>query len=277
MSTVGRFLCFTSSDINFAFQKIDSMIILLSPAKTLDETPVHGVSHTEPRLLPQSAQLIKNLRRKSIADLQGLMSISEKLAVLNKERYQAYSESFTEENAKPAALMFKGDVYTGLEAETFNEEEMAFAQEHVRILSGLYGLLRPLDLIQPYRLEMGTSLKLGRKKNLYDFWDHQITELIQQDLEKAEGDTILNLASQEYFHAVKTDKLNGRLLNIHFKENRDGKLKVISFNAKKARGKMAQLIVREQITEAEHLKELVADDYVYQAEGSTETDWLFVK
>jgi hypothetical protein len=124
---------------------------------------------------------------------------------------------------------------------------------------------------------MGTSLKLGRKKNLYDFWDDQITELIRQDLEEAEGDTILNLASQEYFHAVKTDQLNGRLINVHFKEDRDGKLKVISFNAKKARGKMAQLIVREQITKAEQIKELVADDYVYQADGSTETDWLFVK
>lgn len=270
-------MCFNSEHSTFEAPYNYSMIILLSPAKTLDETPVHGIPHTAPRLLPQSAQIIKQLRRKSIADLQGLMSISEKLAVLNKERYKGYSESFTEENAKPAALMFKGDVYTGLEAETFNEEEMAFAQEHIRILSGLYGLLRPLDLIQPYRLEMGTSLKLGRKKNLYDFWGDQITELIRQDLEKATGDTVLNLASQEYFHAVKTDKLKGRLLNIHFKEDRDGVLKVISFNAKKARGKMAQLIVREQITAPELIKELVADDYVYQPKGSTETDWLFVK
>ncbi|WP_020536371.1 peroxide stress protein YaaA [Lewinella cohaerens] len=253
------------------------MIILLSPAKTLDETPVHGIPHTEPRLLPQSAQLIKNLRRKSVADLQGLMKISEKLAVLNKGRYKTYSETFTEENAKPAALMFKGDVYTGLEANSFTDKELAFAQEHIRILSGLYGLLRPLDLIQPYRLEMGTSLKLGRKKNLYEFWGDKITELVQQDLDKATGDTVLNLASQEYFQSVKTDKLKGRLINIHFKEDRDGKLKVISFNAKKARGKMAQLIVKEQITEAEQIKELVADDYIYQKEGSTDSDWLFVK
>lgn len=253
------------------------MIILLSPAKTLDETPVHGIQATEPRLLPQSAQLIKKLRRQSIADLQGLMKISEKLAKLNKQRYVAYSETFTQENAKPAALMFKGDVYLGLEAASFDEKEMTFAQEHLRILSGLYGLLRPLDLIQPYRLEMGTSLKLGRKKNLYDFWGDQITQLVREDLEKSGTDTVVNLASQEYFQSIKTNKLNGRLINIHFKEDRDGKLKVISFNAKKARGKMAQLIVKEGVNEPESIKELVADDYVYQAENSTDSDWLFVK
>lgn len=253
------------------------MIVLLSPAKTLDETPVHGIAHTEPRLQPQSVKLIKNLRRKSIAALQELMHISEKLAVLNKERYKTYSETFTVENAKPAALMFKGDVYTGLEAETFNEAEMAFAQDHLRILSGLYGLLRPLDLIQPYRLEMGTALKTGRTKNLYAFWGDQITELVNQDLAEAEGNTIVNLASQEYFQSVKPEQLNGRLINVHFKEDRDGKLKVISFNAKKARGKMAQLIVKERVTEAEAIKELVADDYVFRADLSTESDWLFVK
>ena len=253
------------------------MIVLLSPAKTLDETPVHGIPHTEPRLLPQSAKLIRKLRRQSIADLQELMHISEKLAVLNKERYKTYSETFTEENAKPAALMFKGDVYTGLEAESFSEDEMSFAQEHIRILSGLYGLLRPLDLIQPYRLEMGTSLKTGRNKNLYAFWGDQITKLVNEDLAKATGDTVINLASQEYFQSVKPEQLNGRLINVHFKEDRDGKLKVISFNAKKARGKMAQLIVKEGVVEAEAIKELVADDYVYRDDLSTETDWMFVK
>ncbi|MEL6656136.1 MAG: peroxide stress protein YaaA [Bacteroidota bacterium] len=253
------------------------MIVLLSPAKTLDETPVHGIPHTEPRLLPQSATLIKKLRRQSVAALQELMHISEKLAVLNKGRYQSYSETFTEENAKPAALMFKGDVYTGLEAESFSETEMAFAQDHVRILSGLYGLLRPLDLIQPYRLEMGTQLKSGRNKNLYAFWGDQITELVNQDLAQSAGETVVNLASQEYFQSVKPEQLNGRLINVHFKEDRDGKLKVISFNAKKARGKMAQLIVKERLTNAEGIKELVADDYVYRADLSSETDWVFVK
>lgn len=253
------------------------MIILLSPAKTLDETPIHGIPHTEPRLQPQSAKLIKNLRRKSIAAIQELMSISEKLAVLNKERYKAYSEEFSVENAKPAALMFKGDVYTGLEAGQFDETDMAFAQQHIRILSGLYGLLRPLDLIQPYRLEMGTALKLGRSKNLYAFWGDQITQLVQQDLDESQGDTVINLASQEYFQSVKATQLKGRLVNIHFKEDRNGTLKVISFNAKKARGKMAQLIVKERLNKAENIKELVADDYVFNAELSTESDWMFVK
>lgn len=253
------------------------MIVLLSPAKTLDETPVHGLQSSQPRLLPQSAQLIRKLRRQSVADLQSLMSISENLAVLNRQRYQNYQEEFTEENAKPAALMFKGDVYTGLEADQFSEQELAFAQRHLRILSGLYGLLRPLDLIQPYRLEMGTRLPVGRKKNLYAFWGQQITDLVNEDLAQSDGDTIVNLASQEYFQSVQPEQLNGQLLNIHFKEDRNGKLKVISFNAKKARGKMAQLIVREGITTAEPLQELVVDDYVYQADLSSANDWVFAK
>ena len=253
------------------------MIVLLSPAKTLDETPAHGVPHSLPRMLPHSAKLIKNLRRKSVAELQELMGISENLARLNKGRYQTYTESFDEGNAKPAALMFKGDVYTGLEAEAFSADELAFAQQHLRILSGLYGLLRPLDLIQPYRLEMGTTLKLGRSKNLYAFWGDQITELVRADLRATGSDTVVNLASQEYFQAIKTDQLPGRLLHIHFKEDRDGQLKVISFNAKKARGKMAQLLVKEGLTQPEGMQQLVADDYVYDGGLSTDTDWYFLK
>lgn len=253
------------------------MIVLLSPAKTLDETPVHGMHTTQARLLPQSAQLIRKLRKQSVAGLQELMGISEKLAVLNKNRYKAYTESFTEENAKPAALMFKGDVYTGLEAETFSDKEMAFAQKQIRILSGLYGLLRPLDLIQPYRLEMGTSLQQGRHKNLYAFWGDRITALINEDLQANGGDTVVNLASQEYFHSVNTDKLGAPVLNIHFKEDRNGKLKVISFNAKKARGKMAQLIVKEGLSAPEGMKQLVVNDYLYNDELSTENDWVFTK
>ncbi|MEM1216473.1 MAG: peroxide stress protein YaaA [Bacteroidota bacterium] len=253
------------------------MIVLLSPAKTLDETPVHGMRATQPRLLPQSAQLIRKLRRQSVADLQSLMGISENLAVLNRQRYVDYQEEFTVENAKPAALMFKGDVYTGLEADSFDEHERAFAQRHLRILSGLYGLLRPLDLIQPYRLEMGTRLPVGRKKNLYAFWGQQITDLINDDLAQSGGDTIVNLASQEYFQSVQTDALNGQLLHIHFKENRNGKLKVISFNAKKARGKMAQLIVKESITELANLQGLVVDDYVFHTELSDDDNWVYTK
>ena len=253
------------------------MIALLSPAKTLDETPVNGMPTTQTRLQDKSLQLIKKLRRNSVGSIQELMGVSEKLAKLNTQRYKAYQETFTNENAKAAALMFKGDVYLGLEAATFSEQEMTFAQDHIRILSGLYGLLRPLDLIQPYRLEMGSKLQQGRHKNLYSFWGDQITNLINEDLEKTDGNAIINLASQEYFHAVKKDQLAGELINIHFKEDRNGVLKVISFNAKKARGKMAQLIVKEHITKTNNLQELVVDDYVFNAALSNKGDWFFVK
>lgn len=253
------------------------MIVLLSPAKTLDEQAASMPEATLPRLRDQSAKLVGTLRGKSVRQLQKLMGISEKLATLNVERYQSYTDSFTEENAKPAALMFKGDVYMGLEADTFSESEMRFAQQHLRILSGLYGVLRPLDLIQPYRLEMGTKLRLGRRKNLYEFWNTTITELLNEDLANSGNNEVVNLASQEYFHAVKKDQLQGDLIHIHFKENRNGTLKVISFNAKKARGRMAQLIVKEGITQATDLQALTVDGYAYQAEGSTAQEWLFVK
>jgi len=253
------------------------MIALLSPAKTLDESPVSGLAVTETRLQNMSLQLIKKLRHKSVTSIQELMHVSEKLAILNKDRYKSYEEVFTSENAKPAALMFKGDVYTGLDAGSFSEQEMNFAQDHLRILSGLYGLLRPLDLIQPYRLEMGSKLQIAKHKNLYSFWGDKITTLLNEDLAKSKGNAVINLASQEYFHAIKTDKLDGEVINIHFKEDRAGVLKVISFNAKKARGKMAQLLIKEQLIEPQELKSLIADDYVFNAELSSANDWLFVK
>lgn len=253
------------------------MIALLSPAKTLDESPVQGLSTTQTRMQDKSMLLIKKLRPMSVGAVQELMSISEKLAVLNVNRFKAYSDTFSDENAKAAVLMFKGDVYTGLEASDFSEKEMAFAQGHVRILSGLYGLLRPLDLMQAYRLEMGSKLKIGSYKNLYNFWGDTITKLINDDLNNTEGNTVVNLASKEYFKAVNEDKLDGKLINIHFKEDRKGQLKVISFNAKKARGKMTQLIVKERVTNAQELKSLVANDYIFNTSLSTDKDWLFVK
>ncbi|MCB0637956.1 MAG: peroxide stress protein YaaA [Lewinella sp.] len=253
------------------------MIALLSPAKTLDETPTDFTTATQPRLLDQSEKLVKTLRKKSAGDLQELMGISEKLARLNHQRYQVFSTPFTPENAKPALLTFKGDVYIDLAAETFDEADLAFAQGHLRLLSGLYGVLRPLDLMQPYRLEMGTRLRNGRKQNLYEFWDGRITRLLNEDLAASGEDTILNLASQEYFSSVRPKQLKGRLLNIHFKEARDGKLKVISFNAKKARGRMAHLIIKERINEPTALRELAVNDYVFRPELSTENDWVWVK
>lgn len=251
------------------------MIVLLSPAKTLDFSPQGLKKHTQPRLLEASEQLVGTLRKKSVADLQKLMSVSEKISRLNVDRYQSYETPFTLNNAKQAALAFKGDVYTGLEADTFNGHELNFAQKHLRILSGLYGLLKPLDLMQPYRLEMGTKLRQGRHKNLYSFWDARITELINKDLQEGKGKTILNLASKEYFQAVKPELLDGQLLTIHFKENRNGTYKVISFNAKKARGRMAHLIVKERITKPKALKELVINDYIYNEELSDKENWVY--
>jgi cytoplasmic iron level regulating protein YaaA (DUF328/UPF0246 family) len=253
------------------------MIVLLSPAKTLDETPADVSTITQHRLLAQSEELVDNLRRKSAGDLQELMGISEKLAHLNYARYQQFSTPFNTDNAKPALLTFKGDVYTGLAADTFDQADMDFAQGHLRLLSGLYGVLRPLDLMQPYRLEMGTRLSNGHYQNLYEYWDDRITRVLNEDLAASGEDTVLNLASQEYFSSVRTDQLQGRLLHIHFKEDRNGKLKVISFNAKKARGRMAHLIVRERINEPEALKELVVNDYVYRPDLSSENDWVWIK
>ena len=251
------------------------MITLLSPAKTLDLDPVETSAHSLPRLLDDTASLVSVLKKKSARQLKNLMKVSNNIAELNVERFQRFATPFTPENAKPAALAFKGDVYLGLEAATFSEEDMDFAQNHIRILSGLYGVLKPLDLMQAYRLEMGTPLKKGRKKNLYEFWGRRITDLINADLNENGGDTIINLASKEYFHAVKPALLQGRLINIHFRENRNGQYKVISFTAKKARGRMAHLIVKERVTLAENLKEFVVNDYIYNEQLSTETDWVY--
>jgi len=252
------------------------MLILLSPAKTLDMTPV-ATAATQPRLLPDTEQLAKVLRKKSRATLQSLMHISENLADLNYERNQAFSFPFTAENAKPAGLAFRGDVYQDLEMEAFNPKEADFANQQIRILSGLYGILRPNDLMQAYRLEMGTKLKNRRGKNLYEFWGDRITNIINEDLAAGGHDLVLNLASQEYFKSVNTQKLGARLLTAHFKEAHNGKYRVVAFNAKRARGRMANLITKERITTAEPLKELVVNDYVFNPELSSENDWVFSK
>jgi cytoplasmic iron level regulating protein YaaA (DUF328/UPF0246 family) len=230
---------------------------------------------TQPRLLDDTQALAAVLRKKSRADIQDLMHVSEKLADLNHSRFQEFSLPFSAENAKPAGLAFKGDVYQDLEADTFTEAEFEFANQQIRILSGLYGVLRPSDLMQAYRLEMGTKLKNRRGKNLYEFWGDRITKVLNQDLAEQDGDLILNLASKEYFKSVQPDKLNGRLLTVNFKDEKDGKFRIIAFNAKRARGRMANLITKEGITTAEPLKELVVNDYVYNPDLSTENDWVY--
>lgn len=251
------------------------MIILLSPAKTLDEKPSDFDTYSQPRLLEHSDQLIEKLRKKSLKNLKSLMNISDNLAQLNADRYVTYNRPFTFEKTKQAILAFKGDVYLGIEADSLEEEDLNYAQDHLRILSGLYGLLRPLDLMHPYRLEMGTSLKVGRAKNLYDFWGNKITDLINEDLQSIDSSIVVNLASQEYFKAVNTNQLNAQLVNIHFKEKRNGTYKVISFNAKKARGKMARQIIVEKLKTVDDLKTLKVYDYRFNEDMSTKDELYF--
>lgn len=252
------------------------MLILLSPAKTLDMSPTSRPA-TKPRLMADTEELAGVLSGQSRADLQQLMHISESLAELNYERNQSFAFPFTPDNAKPSALAFKGDVYQDLEAHNFTDKEFALANRQIRILSGLYGLLRPSDLMQAYRLEMGTKLKTKRGKNLYEFWGDRITNLLNEDLAANNDDLVLNLASKEYFKSVKPKQLNARILTAQFKDEKDGKHRIIAFNAKKARGRMAQLITLEGITTAEPLKELVVNDYVYNDSLSSADEWVWTR
>ncbi len=253
------------------------MIIIISPAKSLNLDPVDYSDHSTPRMLEKSKELVDVLKKKSKNNLKELMGVSDKIAELNVARYQQFETPFTPRNAKPAIWTFSGDVYTGLQADSFSDDDLAFAQDHLRILSGLYGLLQPMDLIQPYRLEMGLPLKNRRKKNLYEFWDTQITELINQDLEKNNDDILLNLASQEYFRSVKPAALKGRVVHVSFKENRNGQYKVISFNAKKARGNMARQIIQQRLTNPEQLRDLDVDGYYFNDSMSNESEMVFTK
>ena len=253
------------------------MIVLISPAKTLDFEPVDTGEYTLPRLLNKSESLVRELRKKSARSIKKLMGVSDKIAELNVARYQEFSTPFTPDNAKPAALAFKGDVYLGLQAGEMSPEDLSFAQNHLRILSGLYGLLKPLDLMQPYRLEMGTALRKGRKKNLYEFWGSDITDLLNTDLEETGSRAVVNLASQEYFRAIKPGLLTVPLVQVSFKEERGGQFKVISFNAKKARGAMARQIVRNKITDADQIVGLNVDGYLYNNDLSGPDNLVFTK
>lgn len=254
------------------------MLSLISPAKTLDFTAFDSqIGYTQPHFAKESLELIKVLRKCSAAKLGELMDISDKLIQTNMARYQAFSETQTPENAKPALLAFKGDVYIGLEAEKWQQADFEQAQKTLRILSGLYGLLRPLDLIQAYRLEMGTQLETKKGKNLYEFWGDKITKLLNEAVAESGSQVLVNLASQEYFQAVNPQKLKAQLLHIHFKEVRNGKLQFVSFNAKKARGMMAAFMVRHRLDKPADLREFREGGYVFYPDMSTEREWLFVK
>lgn len=255
------------------------MLSLISPAKTLDlKTPVPPLSATEPAFLDQALPLATAAAKLPPKKLGHLMHISDKLAQLTVERFSAFELPFTAENARPAIYTFAGDVYTGFEAKTLDEAAIDFAQDHLRILSGLYGLLRPLDLMQPYRLEMGTPWAPGRKKNLYQWWGKSLAAALADELASHDEPVIINLASQEYWKAVDPKALNGtRVLEISFKEQRGDKLIFNSFGAKKARGMMARFICEHRLDRPSQLKGFDTDGYAFAPGHSTPDHWLFVK
>jgi len=249
------------------------MLLLLSPAKSLDFSKPSTNKHTQGALIEKSKQLTEQMRTWKKEDIQSLMKVSEKLANLNVERNQQFVWPHTIENAKQALLAFDGGVYKGLAVETFTEEDLAFAQDHIGILSGLYGFLRPLDLIQPYRLEMGTKMVMGDHKNLYEFWANQITDVIN----KQNPSAIVNLASKEYFKSVKDKNLTSDLWNVAFKEFRKGKYKIIAFSAKKARGMMCHYVVKNRLTKPEEMKGFDMEDYQFNEELSSERELVFTR
>ena len=254
------------------------MLMVISPAKTLDyETPPATARFTQPQYLDHSQELIEQLRELSPQQIGELMHLSDKLSGLNAARFGSWTPAFTPENAKQALLAFKGDVYTGLNAVDFNEADFDYAQNHLRMLSGLYGLLRPLDLMMPYRLEMGTKLANARGKDLYAFWGRQISEWLNQALAEQGDDVLLNLASNEYFSAVKKSALNARIINTEFKDLKNGQHKIISFYAKKARGMMSRFVIKERINNPEHLKQFDEQGYRFSAEQSKPDLLVFLR
>ena len=254
------------------------MLILLSPSKSLDfENSASTAAPTLPRLLPQSADLIRIARTLSPADLMQLMGVSENIAALNTARFAQWQTPFTPENAKSALFAFTGDVYQGMQPLAWHDDTVQYAQQKVRILSGLYGVLRPLDLIQPYRLEMKIGLRNAQGSNLYAFWKNDITALLNADLAAQGEATVLNLASNEYFKAIDPKKLQATIYNVAFKELRNGAYKIISFSAKRARGKMCDYVVQHKITQISDLQGFTADNYSYEPTLSTPQNLVFVR
>jgi len=254
------------------------MLAVVSPAKKLDITPhTRGITPTQPVLLDDAVELADAAKQLATADLQALMSISEKLATLNHDRFQAFTTPFTADNAKPAVLTFNGDTYTGLDASTLSDDDLEWSQDRLAILSGLYGLLRPLDLIQPYRLEMGTRMENPKGSNLYQFWGDRITAQLRERMADHSDRSLINLASNEYFKSVKAGQLPGALITPAFKEIRDGQPKMISFMAKRARGMMARYIIEGRIDRPEGLKEFSLGGYAYDPALSTDTTWTFTR
>lgn len=253
------------------------MLIVISPAKKLDFSPVSAANASQPQLLDHAAELLEDLKQLSPQDVSGLMGLSDSLGALNYERFQAWQKPFTEDNAKPAVLAFKGDVYQGLDADRMTDGQLAWAQDHLRILSGLYGLLRPMDLMQPYRLEMGTKFATQRGKDLYAFWGSIITDEINGLLAASTSPVLVNLASNEYFKSVQHKAINGRIITPVFMDKKDDKYKIISFYAKKARGLMSAYIIKNKISDVEGIKDFDSDGYCYNAAMSDCDSWVFTR
>lgn len=254
------------------------MLVVISPAKNLDyENPAITSKATQPMLLDEASILIERCRELAPQDIASLMKISDKLAQLNAERFVDWHLPFTASNAKQAVLAFNGDVYTGLDANTLEEGDLTFAQSHLRILSGLYGLLRPLDLMQAYRLEMGSTLSNARGKNLYEFWGDTITQHVNKALQEQGDNVLVNLASNEYFKSIKPKKLEGEVFTPVFKDKKNGQYKVISFFAKKARGLMARYIIKNRLQEIEQLKNFDYAGYQFSKELSNGNDLVFTR
>ena len=252
------------------------MLALISPAKTLDyETALPTEKFTQPRLLDHSQELIEVASKLSASEIASLMSVSEKIATLNAGRFRDWQPEFNFANARQAIFAFKGDVYTGLDAYQLEQQDIDYAQKHLRMLSGLYGLLRPLDLMMPYRLEMGTKLKNTRGNNLYEFWGNTITETINADLAQAKSELLVNIASDEYYKSVKESKIKAEIIKPVFLDQKNGKYKVISFYAKKARGLMARYLLENKIERAEDIKSFNTDGYYFDAESSLKGELVF--
>lgn len=254
------------------------MLIVISPAKTLDfDTAPSTDKHSKPDFLRHSRQLIDVLRDRSPDEISSLMGISSKLADLNYQRYTDWHTPFTPANAKQAVLAFKGDVYVGLEVDEYSERDFDYAQKHLRILSGLYGLLRPLDLIQPYRLEMGTSLTNPKGKDLYEFWGKRLTNALNCAIEQENPKVLFNLASQEYWGAIQADAIDARIVTPNFKDWKNGKYKFISFHAKKARGMMSSYLIKNRVKSVKQAREFDWGGYAFNPSMSDGDAWTFTR
>lgn len=254
------------------------MLVVISPAKTLDyETPLATTIHTIPTFLDDAEILINELRALSPLQVSELMGISPQLGDLNFGRYLNWQRPFDLDNARQAVLAFKGDVYLGLHVQALNQKDLQWAQNHLRILSGLYGLLRPLDLMQPYRLEMGTRFANSRGANLYKFWGDKITEGLNVALQRHRQPLLVNLASNEYFRAVRADRLAAEVITPVFKDWKGGKYKVVSFYAKKARGLMSAYIIKNRLEKVDAIKNFAGDGYAYNAALSSAREWVFTR